>query len=869
MKKAILTLCVLATFGCEDDPADPKPDLGESDMTSMDQSDDGPAMTDCEPIPSGFDSWEHQGSEARVDVALGSDCERTYTLTSNAPRRDNLPESPRRITENPNAAHLRTASPMFDALYALALEEVRELSVDQIRDGAFNNGDPVDCDGCFETGAKWNYVWTRDTAYAVDLALGAVEPQRSKNSLAFKTALRRDTGERQIVQDTGTGGSYPISTDRVSWALGARSVLYSLSEAERGEFEDLIWESLTNTIEHDREVVWDPTDGLYRGETSFLDWREQTYPGWTAQDTVQIGMSKSLSTNILHANALRLAAELAIQREEPDLATKYYEWAGLLDTAIINTFWNEDEGLFHAYTHNDLAPSSVATYDLLGLSLAILSDDFPGYFSTLILNNFPHYGAGAPVVAPQQQFTPIYHNRGEWPFVSSYWLLAAAKEKHAPVFDRMFNALVRGAAMNLSNMENFEAQTGLPWVDDGEYSGPVVNSQRQLWSVAGYLGMVNRGIFGIQTTELGIEFKPFISKDVADKLFGEEKSITLNNYPFRDKKINITLELPDTIDPLIEDSYNGFELGGLFLGNALLGGGILTYEGLEDGSDVLIILQAHNPDEAQTINVIDQENWRAVFKPRPPEIVSVNEDQTSLTLSFNASEELAEDISFTVYRDGVMVASEIEGDATTWVDPAFDPASDQTPCYTVSTTYKASGNESHPSKPVCWWGSEFERVRSFSAQEFEVTGGTPVTNHGRFHYEGWGSPDHTISVLEFSPNKTGKHLLQVVYGNGAGPINTGITCGVKRIDVIDTTTQEAVGAGYLVMPHLGDWGRWAESNFVAVQLNESNTYEIRISGEGRAQNMSILDHFDAYTGGLGGEQPFNDVNITELKILSL
>lgn len=869
MKKAILTLCVLATFGCEDDPADPKPDLGESDMTSMDQSDDGPAMTDCEPIPSGFDSWEHQGSEARVDVALGSDCERTYTLTSNAPRRDNLPESPRRIAEDPNAAHLRTASPLFDALYALALEEVRELSVDQIRDGSFNNGDPVDCGGCFETGAKWNYVWTRDTAYAVDLALGAIEPQRSKNSLAFKTALRRDTGERQIVQDTGTGGSYPISTDRVSWALGARSVLYSLSEAERGEFEDLIWESLINTLEHDREVVWDPTDGLYRGETSFLDWREQTYPGWTAQDTVQIGMSKSLSTNILHAHALRFAAELASRRNETDLTSKYNEWASLLITAINDTFWKEDEGLFHAYTHNDLSPSSVSTYELLGLSLAILSDAFPGYFSPLILNNFPHYGVGAPVVAPQQQFTPIYHNRGEWPFVSSYWLLAAAKEKHAPVFDRMFNALVRGAAMNLSNMENFEAQTGLPWVEDGDYSGPVVNSQRQLWSVAGYLGMVNRGVFGIQSTELGVEFKPYLTKSVADKLFSEGKSIRLNNYPFRDKKINIIMELPDKIEPAIENTYNGFKLGGMFIGNALVGGGILTYDGLENGTEVTLVLQAHSPGEEQTINVSNEEDWRAVFKPRTPEIVSLGEEQAALVLGFSTSGELAEDISWNVYRDGVIVASEIGGEQTTWTDPGFDPTSNKTPCYAVSTTFKTTGNTSHPSKPMCWWGPEFERVATFSAESFEVIGGVPITNHGRFHYEGWGSPGHTITLREFRPRQSGRHQLQVVYGNGAGPINTGITCGVKRIEVIDTATQEAVGAGYLVMPHLGDWSRWAESNFVAVDLSESAAYEIRISGEGRAQNMSILDHFEAYTGGLGGEQPFNDVNIAELKILSL
>jgi hypothetical protein len=32
-------------------------------------------------------------------------------------------------------------------------------------------------------------------------------------------------------------------------------------------------------------VVFDSGTGLYHGETSFLDWREQSYPGWMATDT--------------------------------------------------------------------------------------------------------------------------------------------------------------------------------------------------------------------------------------------------------------------------------------------------------------------------------------------------------------------------------------------------------------------------------------------------------------------------------------------------------------------------------------------------------------------------------------------------------
>src|SRR5690606_27981517 len=123
-----------------------------------------------------------------------------------------------------------------------------------------------------------------------------------------------------------------------------------------------------------------------------------------------------------------------------------------------------------------------------------------------------HFGPGAaPVVHPQQQYVRIYHNRAEWPFVTAYWLRAARHADHAAAGERAIRSLVRGAAMNLSNMENFEIATGRPWLDEGETSGPVVNSQRQLWSVAGYLAMVHHVIFGLEADDEGLHVRPWIT----------------------------------------------------------------------------------------------------------------------------------------------------------------------------------------------------------------------------------------------------------------------------------------------------------------------------------------------------------------------
>ena len=108
---------------------------------------------------------------------------KTYTISTTASLRDNTPADKKRVvTEKDGSMILRTGNTMLDALFAMTLEEVEENSVSQISDWSFNNGNPVDCN-CFETGEKWKYVWTRDTAYAVDLGLALVDPERSKNSL--------------------------------------------------------------------------------------------------------------------------------------------------------------------------------------------------------------------------------------------------------------------------------------------------------------------------------------------------------------------------------------------------------------------------------------------------------------------------------------------------------------------------------------------------------------------------------------------------------------------------------------------------------------------------------------------------------------
>jgi len=147
--------------------------------------------------------------------------------------------------------------------------------------------------------------------------------------------LNLPNDSQQVVQDTGSGGSWPVSTDRVTWALAVKDVLQSLSGAEREAFLNQAYNVLLGTVEADRAAVFDRSTGLYGGEQSYLDWRTQTYAPWIVNDLSRMGGSKALSTNILHFNALKIAAELAQTKGDVKRAVQYALWASELKQKLM------------------------------------------------------------------------------------------------------------------------------------------------------------------------------------------------------------------------------------------------------------------------------------------------------------------------------------------------------------------------------------------------------------------------------------------------------------------------------------------------------------------------------------------------------
>ena len=806
--------------------------------------------------------------EARATIMLtGNDQHRQYRLTTNAELRDNQPADQRLLfAELPGRPSLRTGSPLFDGLYALAITEAQQNSVNQIQDGGYNHGQPIElC--AFQTGAKWSYVWTRDLAYSVDLALAQFDPPRAASSLMFKASQAKAAvtlaAKYQLVQDTGSGGSYPISTDRVVWALGAVKLLQHLPSAAQYEFAQRIYPYLCGTIKQDRQLIFDPGDGLYRGEQSFLDWREQTYPLWTRDNVLAIGWSKALSTNVGHYDILKTTAELAEKLGHDADQQRFTRWATALKAAINERFYDHEANLYSAYLLSDGAWSiPVRRYDLLGQALAILTGVADPQRAQAIIASYPTGPHGPSVVWPHDPDVPIYHNHAIWPFVTAYWLKAARQADNAAAVTHGVRSLMQPASLNLSNMENLDFVTGKVWAKNGDIEGPVINSQRQLWSVAGYLSMVQDVIFGMQTHWDAIRFRPYITCGLRNSVFESSATLDLNDLRYREKRIDVRVHLP--AESFAEEGAYAIER--VTLNGHDIGAAFVSVDALLPRNRFEVYLGAGQAADPHALRLITEfDNPQAHFGPAMPQwrngdAGGITTDGRLLTLHYVCNDP---NVSFTIYRNGRVQARGIR--ATTWTDPDSADFADQTYGYAVAAVYDVGGNASHLSETRCYVAPGNHFV--IPADKLHHVGGDLFEEH---HWQNWGQLGHSLTAEHCQTPRDGRYMLRVSFANGSGPISTGITCAVKRVQVVEEQSDRVVADSYVIMPQSNDWTRFDLSSPVFALLEANHSYTVRLFEDGYAHNMSYLEHNRRYTANVGGgDAPYNYVNVAGFELTYL
>ena len=334
--------------------------------------------------------------------------------------------------------------PVSDAVYNLSLEEM-------IR--------AVEKDSTFRTGEKWGGVWTRDISYSIIHSMAYMQPR-----VAMYSLLRKVNKKKRIIQDTGTGGAYPCSTDRIIWAVAAWE-LYKVT----GDTNWLqqAYTIIKNSVEDDLQNVYDAKTGLVKGESSFLDWREETYPAW--MQPADIYESECLGTNAVHYQANRILSQMAAILKDTKAVTKYQSIAARIKEGINQYLWMPDKKYYAQYLYGRnykiLSPRSEA----LGEALCVLFGIADTEKTKQIIAHTPLTAYGISCIYPQIPDIPPYHNNANWPFVQAYWLRAAAMAGNEKAVLESIADIYRPAALFLTNKENMVA-------DNGDYNGTQINS---------------------------------------------------------------------------------------------------------------------------------------------------------------------------------------------------------------------------------------------------------------------------------------------------------------------------------------------------------------------------------------------------------
>ena len=388
------------------------------------------------------------------------------------------------------------------ALYNMAVDEM------------INN---FEKDGTLRTGLYWGGVWTRDVSYSALLSLSYMCPDKVKNSLEVKVDRMG-----RIIQDTGTGGSWPCSSDRVVWALAAWNIYLATGDME---WVKKAYPIIARSLESDFMVVYNPQTGLFRGESSFIDWREQSYPTWA--QPADIYLSECLGTNAAYYGVLNVLKDMATLLGNKKDVKKYTQKAESLKQAINKHFWMEEEGYYASYLYGRQNQTRTQHSETLGESFCVLFGIADETRAAKVISSMPVGEYGPPIFSPQIVSQPDYHNNGVWPYVTSYWGKAAAKAGNETALMHALACNIRTASLFATNYENYSFNTGNPYTTQ-------INSPNMLWGLSGFMGLFHRTFFGFEFTNEGLKLNPFVPTVLA----GTRK---LEAFPYRGMTLDITV----------------------------------------------------------------------------------------------------------------------------------------------------------------------------------------------------------------------------------------------------------------------------------------------------------------------------------------
>lgn len=671
-------------------------------------------------------------------------------------------------------------NPMLVALYNMALEEMQL---------------DVRTDSTFMAGALWPDTWTRDAVYSIYFSYAWILPEVSRKTLEKQTLQN----PKEALQDTGSGGSWPISTDRVVWAMAAWE--YYLYTGDKTWLES-VYDGLKYTALKDIHVAFDPNVGLFKGETCSMDWRTHTYPNWFINSV--IGDSFSSGTNALHKFFYQFlgTAGRIINKPSEEIAM-WDKYCNIVKENINKRFWDEKQGCYTCYLYPEyMGYKSTQRVGVMSNGLAAILGVSTPEQSTRMVENFPLYPYGAAVLYPSIPDDFSYHNKSVWPVWQTPYMYAARDAKNSAAVEHMMKSLIRAGALFLTHKENMTYDTGYD-------RGTALNSPRQLWSVASYISMVYRVLFGMTMTEEGIVFSPVVPDLVNGKL-------SLADFHYRDANLSINISGKGNTVKSIK--VNGEEQNMPYLFPSTAKG------------DYVIDLVMTTEKASNKMNLV-QAGPRKDWSPVEP----------------------------VLEQDGEMINCEVvpglryflcgKNIADKEITLPYDLSGESNGFYSVYSMDK-QGFKSDCSNPVI--KTDWQNV--FEAEEAVSRGAFSNVHSG---YSGRGfvvdlcaKPADFVFTIDVPAD--GDYALVLSGANGHGP--DGTYCAIRSVYIDDQD------AGSFILEATGDWNKWLNSNYVVRALKAGrHTVSLKFNPEDRGFDFN-MSH---------GRENANDYNLDYLKVIRM
>ncbi len=707
-------------------------------------------------------SWDYVGLEEKGLQLTDPDRDGIYTLSVLLNPQIENEQKVWTLTSDISALpSFKSDVAIVDALYNMALQEATRA---------------VESDSTFRTGAKWEGVWTRDISYSIYLAMAYINPEVAKISLMKKVRNQR------IIQDTGSGGSWPVSSDRAVWALAAWEVY--LVTGDRDWLQQA-YAIIKNSADDDYMNLYSPATGMFRGESSFLDWREQTYPKWMSN--MDIYTSENLGTNVVHYCAHTILVHMSALLGMP--YGVYAARAEGIKRGINEFLWLEDEGYYAQYLYGRQHLRASPRFEALGEALSVIFDISSHARARMLIAKSPLTPFGTPCIYPQIPGIPPYHNNAVWPFVQAYWNLAAAKTGNEKVLNHGLASIYRAAALFLSNYENMDASTG-------DFKATEINSHQMLWSIAGNIAMVHRVFLGMQFEPEKLIFHPVIPE-----VYGG--TFQLSNFHYRNAVLDITVE--GFGNEIAKVSVDGKEVDSAEIPASIAG-----------NHRIHIIMSNKRFIEAGA-------NLTANAFSLPNPIAKWSGD----TLQWRCIDGAK---VYSIFRNGKQIAQVKEC--------VYIVAADDTHSEYAVTAIDSQNFQSFTSEPLVLGGK---------VNTIEVEGFAAKSNASYLSFTGKGFVELSTAVnkvvdipLKLEP---GTYIVDVRYSNGSGHINTDNKCGLRSLYL------NGDYVGPVVMPQRGldEWSDWGYSNSNTVVLSgKIDTLKIALEPWNTNMNIDVnramIDH---------------------------